>query len=763
MKKLLTVAAMRKADADTIAAGIPGRELMSRAARGIFEAWPWQGPVAVVCGSGNNAGDGYALALLLRDAGIPCSLFRLGEKFSEDGRYYYDRCLAAGIPDGLCAEDTDLSGFREIVDCIFGTGFRGAPEGPARSVIEKINASSASVIAADIPSGLGGDSGMAEVCVQADLTVSIGWMQPGHCLNMAKDCVGRLVNADIGIPAPQTYLRLAEAGDFRELLGPRKHFSNKGDYGYAALLGGCRSYTGAAKLASLSMAALRSGCGVGMLAVPACIADAVTPYLLESTLVSLPDREGFMAFDPEALDRLLDRAKVLAMGMGWGMGPDNAAILEYVLRHFEGPLVLDADALNTLAALDRRLLRETKARAILTPHLREFCRLGGLTKEEVLAAPAAAAEAYAKETGTILLLKGPATLVTDGAETWLTDAGCPGMAAGGSGDVLTGVLAGLLGWAEPTVKTVCFGAFLAGRAGEAAQAEMGDISMTAGDTASKIPQVLKALREREGRKKMVYYKRIPMETLVNTRDLGGWSCGPGKVTKYGVFIRTDCPIGISEKDKKFLLDHGVTLSIDLRGVDEVESQPSGMKDVPGHTYIHCPISEEHRIIKSNDGEKKAAPPPPPRELPKDFNFGDTYVEMLETGKPWAKKVFELCANWEGTVMFHCFIGKDRAGTIAALLLGAAGVCDTDIMMDYSASMSCLRPKYNKMGSDFLPKKGGRPDFSWGFFGSVPETMETALCHLNEKYGGVVGYLKDAGVSDESIAKLRAKFVEDAEY
>jgi protein-tyrosine phosphatase len=114
-------------------------------------------------------------------------------------------------------------------------------------------------------------------------------------------------------------------------------------------------------------------------------------------------------------------------------------------------------------------------------------------------------------------------------------------------------------------------------------------------------------------------------------------------------------------------------------------------------------------------------------------------------------------------MFHCFIGKDRAGTIAALILGAAGVCDTDIMMDYSASMSCLRPKYMKMGTDFLPKKGGRPDFSWGFFGSVPETIETALCHLNEKYGGVVGYLKDAGVSDETIQKLRDKFIEDAEY
>ena len=762
MKKVLSVAAMRQADADTIAAGTPGTVLMARAAKGIFDAWPWQGPAAIVCGSGNNAGDGYALALLLAEASIPCRLLRLGDRFSPDGRYYYERCLAAGIPDEVITEETDLSSCREIVDCMFGTGFHGSPTGLSRTVIEKINASPARVIAADIPSGLSGLSGMGECCVRADLTVSIGWPQPGHYLNMAKDKVGRLVNADIGIPAPPSYFRLAEAGDFRELLAPRKHYSNKGDYGYAALMGGCRQYTGAAKLASLSMAALRAGCGVGMLAVPESIGDAVAPYLLECTLVPLPEKEGFMAFDPPALDALLGKARVLALGMGWGMGPDNPAILDYVLRHFAGPLVLDADGLNTLAKMDRALLPETKAKLILTPHLREFTRLSGLTKEEVLADPIGAAEAYARDTGAIVLLKGPTTLVTDGAETWLTDAGCPGMAAGGSGDVLTGVLAGLLGWALPTVKTVCFGAYLAGKAGEAAQTEMGDISMTAGDTASKIPQVLKALREREGRKKMVYYKRIPLETLVNTRELGGWSAGPGKVTKYGVFLRTDCPIGISEKDKKFLMDYGVTLSIDLRGVDEVESTPSGMKDVPGHTYIHCPISEEHRIIKSND-EEKEAPPPPPAELPKDFNFGDTYVEILETGKPWAKKVIELCANWDGVVMFHCFIGKDRAGIIAALLLGAAGVCDTDILMDYSASMSCLRPKFLKMGTDFLPKKGGRPDFSWGFFGSVPETMETALCHMNEKYGGVAGYLKDCGVSEETLAKLRSKFVEDAEY
>lgn len=255
---------------------------------------------------------------------------------------------------------------------------------------------------------------------------------------------------------------------------------------------------------------------------------------------------------------------------------------------------------------------------------------------------------------------------------------------------------------------------------------------------------------------MVKYKRIPMETLVNVRDLGGYAAAGGKITRYGVFLRTDCPIGISEKDKQFLKDYGVTLSIDLRGNDEAQNMPSGLRDTPGHTYIHCPVSEEHSVLKSK--KEGDAPPPPPAGG--SFDMGDTYVGILEDAKPWAKRVVTLCAEWEGGAMFHCFIGKDRAGLIAALLLGAVGVCDTDILMDYSASMSCLRPKYAKMGGDFLPQKRGRPDYSWGFFGSVPESMEAALCYMNENYGGVSGYLLACGVTEETLRRLREKLLEE---
>lgn len=256
---------------------------------------------------------------------------------------------------------------------------------------------------------------------------------------------------------------------------------------------------------------------------------------------------------------------------------------------------------------------------------------------------------------------------------------------------------------------------------------------------------------------MVKYKRIPLETLVNVRDLGGYAAMDGKITKYGVFLRSDCPVEISEKDIQYLFDYGITLSIDLRGMDEFQNSPSKLKDVKGHTYIHCPISAEHSVLKDTKGKDNPKTNPPPDG---NFDMGDSYIDIVETAKPWAKKVVELCADWEGGVMYHCFIGKDRAGIITALLLGACGVCDTDIMMDYSASMSCLRPLYNKMAPSFLPKKRGRPDYTWGFFGSVPESMEALLFHLKEKYGGVTGYLEDCGISDETIEKLRLKLLEN---
>ncbi len=257
------------------------------------------------------------------------------------------------------------------------------------------------------------------------------------------------------------------------------------------------------------------------------------------------------------------------------------------------------------------------------------------------------------------------------------------------------------------------------------------------------------------------YKRIPLETMVNVRDLGGYAAMDGTVVRYGKFLRGDCPAGISESDIRFLKEYGITLSIDLRGCDETEKIPSGLKGIEGHTYKHCPILVGQPILHSGRGENSGQANRPHEQLKAEDNFdlGDSYIDIAENAKSWVKQVIELCAYWDGGVIYHCFLGKDRAGIISALLLGACGVCDTDIIMDYCASMICLRRKYESMNPEFLPKIRGRPDYKWGFFGSVPESMDALLCHLTERYGGVAGYLIDCGVSAKAVDALRYKLLE----
>lgn len=219
-KTAISVAAMRASDAYTIAHFVPGRELMRRAAQGIFDAVAeelassggWQGKqVAIVAGSGNNGGDGYALAGILAEHGIRARIFCVSEKFSEDGRYYYEQALAKGIPAGLFlrgADAADLTGYDIVVDCILGTGFSGTPRGAAAEAIRAINASGAFVVSADINSGMNGDTGEAVLAVHADLTVSIGFYKTGLFLGHAPELIGELVNVDIGIvPVPEEETR----------------------------------------------------------------------------------------------------------------------------------------------------------------------------------------------------------------------------------------------------------------------------------------------------------------------------------------------------------------------------------------------------------------------------------------------------------------------------------------------------------------------------------------------------------------------------
>lgn len=497
MIDVLSVLNMKKSDEQTMRTVASGKELMKRAGEGVFRAFSWSSPVAIVCGSGNNAGDGYALALCLQNVGIRCTIFLLQEKFSPDGKYYYQRCREARIPIQRCTQETEFSSFKTIVDCIFGIGFSGIPDDFTRGIIAQINRSGRPVISVDINSGLNAENGLGHDCVRSELTVAIGGFKPGHFLNDAKDVIRRKISCDIGIRPAERPFALIEQKDVKQLLPLRKNNSHKANYGYIALIGGSLRYSGAIRLSALANAAMRSGSGVVTVASPKSICFALIPEILESTVFPLSESEGEYAFVPEEMVALSEKYKVIAFGMGMGNTPEVQSALRYLLKVYEGILILDADGLNALASIGVDTLQSARARIVLTPHCAEFSRICGKSTDEILASPVLSAKEFAGRFRVTLLLKGPTTIVTDGEQVYLTDRGCSGMATAGSGDVLSGILAALCGQqADDLPLTVVCAAYLNGRAGELAQQKTNAISMLASDTVAQIPQaVSECMRE----------------------------------------------------------------------------------------------------------------------------------------------------------------------------------------------------------------------------------------------------------------------------
>ena len=493
MIPILSVKAMRDSDARTIADGTPGRELMFRAGKAVFDRVDWKPPVAILCGSGNNAGDGYVIAGLLHDAGYPCELICLSGRCSEDGAYYLSLCREVGIPVRLWESPMTLRGYGTIVDCLFGTGFHGAVEGPAAEVIDRINGSGAYIISVDINSGLNGDSGLAEKCVRSDLTVSVGSFQPGHFLNMAKDVMKTKINCDIGICPVDEHIALTDAEDFAPFFRPRANNTHKGTYGYTALIGGSKRYSGAIRLAAMANAAMRAGAGVVKLAVPDVLWPVIAPAVLESTVFPLSDDGSEIVFREKEFAELTANVRTAAFGMGIGTGEGAAQALAWLLDRFAGTLIVDADGLTLLSQMEKERIRNTGCRLVLTPHVKEFSRLTGLTIREILSDPIVTAETYAKETGAAVLLKGPATVVTDGSSTRIIDAGCAGMATAGSGDVLSGILSAAAAFIPDPLTAAAAAAWINGKAGEKAQERFGSVSMTAGDTAACVAGIIRSL------------------------------------------------------------------------------------------------------------------------------------------------------------------------------------------------------------------------------------------------------------------------------
>lgn len=493
MKKVISASSAAIADKKAIENGIPSARLMALAAEGLCNNTPKAGKVAVVCGAGNNGGDGYALAALFAERFESITVISVVPPRTEDAVYYRGVCAGKGVSVIEYVEGA-LCGYDTVVDCIFGVGLSRRPQGIYESVINEINSRGAYVVSADIPSGLYADSGIAELAVKADVTVTFAECKTGVLLNDGCDFSGSIVVHGIGTE-PDAVAFLAESADFSQVLRPRKRNCNKGTYGYVSILGGCREYAGAVKLSNLALSALKCGCGVARLCVPESAERAVSPYILESTLCLVPDDEGAMLYDETAIDKCLAGTVAAAVGMGWGSGEHNERILSYILQNYKGKLIIDADALNALSRMGCEALRSAGADVVITPHPGEFSRLTGKSVGEILQDPIGTATAFAKEYGVTVLLKGCTTVITDGKETLLSNTGCAGMATAGSGDVLSGVLCGLFGHsAESALVTAACGAYLSGLAAQTAQSKCNDISMTASSTVACLADAVNQIK-----------------------------------------------------------------------------------------------------------------------------------------------------------------------------------------------------------------------------------------------------------------------------
>jgi len=511
--KVVTAAEMRAIDREAIqAVGIPGPVLMENAGRGVAEAVRQlpEAPrgVAVLCGKGNNGGDGFVVARYLHQWGFPVRVYLFGapEEAKGDARIHLAACRAAGVKVEAVAEQAAAAASHAchnsavVVDALLGTGLSGRVEGVLAEALEAMRANRPErVVAVDIPSGLDSDCGKEWGAVTpADCTVTFAFPKLGHYLGRGPDLCGRLVVHDIGIPpwcAEKLPVRaeLLEPAAVADWLKPFARTAHKGVRGKVLLVAGSPGLTGAACLAA--EAALRVGAGMAYMVVPRSLNPIFEVKLTE--VITLPAEEtATQTLAAEALELVESRAQeceAMVVGPGLSRERQTAWLVRQIVQSCQKPLTLDADALNALAD-DLTPLQYRQAPTILTPHIGEMARLSGKENSEVLFDAVNVARSFAMEHGVIVVLKQARTLIaTPQGEVCINSTGNPGMATAGSGDVLSGAIGGLLAQGLTPLQAAAAGVHLHGLAGDMASAALGERSVLAGDILSRLAQALQAL------------------------------------------------------------------------------------------------------------------------------------------------------------------------------------------------------------------------------------------------------------------------------
>ena len=477
--------------------GVPSDVLMETAASQLCKqvrlaAATRPGEIFLFCGTGNNGGDGIAAARFLRADGYAVRCFLLGEeeKLSPDAREMTARLRAAG-------GDLERFAFEGepaiVVDCLFGFSFRGALGGEYLQAAQWINKSGAYVIACDLPSGVDPKAGTVETdAVMADVTVTMTGYKQGLVLAPGSEHAGRVEVAPIGIPEEAMICRpVAQTTDKALAKGcfpRRKRNSHKGNYGKVLLLCGSVGFTGAAAMAA--KACLRAGSGLVYLGVPQSVYPILAAKLDEAIVFPLPDENGMLSDKalPEIFSRLAGMdACLIGPGLGRSIGTERVVL--GVLRHVTCPVVLDADGINALEG-HTDVLHSVSAPLVLTPHDGELARLGCRPEAQTRLE---AAMAFAAEYGINLLLKGYRTVITNGSDTFVNTTGNPGMAVGGSGDVLAGILVSLLGRSIAPLQASACAAWLHGAAGDRAAERYGEASMLPTDLIDMLCEIIQEL------------------------------------------------------------------------------------------------------------------------------------------------------------------------------------------------------------------------------------------------------------------------------
>lgn len=483
MKYVLTNEQMRNADENAIKKS-SAEAVMERAGKAVFDRVSARvGKILCVCGGGNNGGDGFVCARYLLEQGREVLVLSRAEKLSELAKLNREKYLALG--GKITAEFPKTVDV--VVDCLLGTGFQGELKENVAEQIQKINElkrKGAYVISVDIPSGVNGDSGLSKLAVEADETLCIGEWKRGNLLQDGLTYCGKRKLLDIGIRAVVSnedageYLTLLEGKDVKELLPKRVRNSHKGTYGKVAIVAGSEKYTGASYLALKS--ASKSGVGYVTLFTPKTVAESFYLKVPEALIFPL-NGGGSVEFCVSDFEKICKNDAV-AYGMGMTVSEATYQGAKYLLEHYEGKLILDADGLNAIAkygSADDFLSK--KADVLITPHLKEFERLFHISMEKVIKTPVSEEKRVSEEFGIKILLKGASTLLTDGKSCFLNVTGNSAQAKAGSGDVLSGLIGGLCAQGASLLDGAKAGSYLVGKSAEIATEKLTEYVATPTD------------------------------------------------------------------------------------------------------------------------------------------------------------------------------------------------------------------------------------------------------------------------------------------